>query len=52
MKQALYPITPAFESKIVEGNDLTEEEMTEQLVKSYKGAIMLSADKKSFCWTC
>ena len=48
MKQALYPITPAFESKIVEGNDLTEEEMTEQLVKSYKGAIMLSADKKEF----
>ena len=40
MKQAANPITPAFGSKIVEGNNISEEEMIELLMKSYKDAIM------------
>ena len=48
MNQAANPITPAFGSKIVEGNDITEEEMVEQLEKSYKDAICCRPIRKNF----
>ena len=41
MKQAQDPIFPKISNNFVSGDEITEEEMTVQLEKSYKGAIML-----------
>ena len=48
MKQASEPIFPEISNNFVSGDEITEEEMTAQLQKSYKGAIMLMSDKKKF----